>query len=272
MKLNEEIKVLAFDYDGTLVDYNRQMSLSTKQALLKLKENGYKLALASGRICTMCKDVISEVIDVNTFDYIFGGNGSEYLDVKTGDIKIMHYIDIPEMARIMKALDNTIGIPAIYNNDLMHIPYGVDKNKYLHLFKWSVNQIENIKFEDIYYTVPKVLYIFDEKDYEKALEVLNKADLDGYHFVRSRPTALEIMPDCVSKANVVDILINEFGYRREEIMSFGDEENDLPMLNNSVGVIMENAREELKKGFKYICEDVRKGGISSFLKENGFIE
>lgn len=272
MKLSERIKVLVFDYDGTLVDYEQHMSEYTKDALIKLKENGYKLALASGRTCSMCKRVVDEVIDSNTFDFIFGGNGAEYMDTNTGIIEKMHYIDIPEIVKIMKSLENTIGIPVIYNDDVMNVPSWVDIDKYSNVFKWTVNPFEKIEYKDINYTVPKVMYLFNEKDYEIVINTLHSINLDGYYLARTRPVAIEIIPNGVSKGNAIDMLIDNYGYKKEEIMSFGDEENDLPMLNKSIGVIMDNARMELKKGADYICDDVREGGIYSFLIENGFFD
>ena len=54
----------------------------------------------------------------------------------------------------------------------------------------------------------------------------------------------------------------------EEVMSFGDSDNDLPMLRGSkVAVAMGNAEDIVKENADYVCLDNNQQGVSVFLKE-----
>ena len=44
-----EYKLIALDLDGTLKNSNNEITLKTKEALLKAQEQGIKIVLASGR-------------------------------------------------------------------------------------------------------------------------------------------------------------------------------------------------------------------------------
>ncbi len=48
-----EKKVLFFDIDGTLVDFDGKLSDQTKEALYKVKASGHKIVICTGR--TKCQ-------------------------------------------------------------------------------------------------------------------------------------------------------------------------------------------------------------------------
>ena len=68
------IKIAFFDIDGTLIDpEKKRITDNTKKALLKLKENGVKICIATGRPPEKVPDFKSEGID---FDAFLTFNGS----------------------------------------------------------------------------------------------------------------------------------------------------------------------------------------------------
>ena len=69
-----KIKIAFFDIDGTLIDpEKKRITDNTKKALLKLKENGVKICIATGRPPEKVPDFKSEGID---FDAFLTFNGS----------------------------------------------------------------------------------------------------------------------------------------------------------------------------------------------------
>ncbi len=69
-----KIKIAFFDIDGTLMDpEKKRITDNTKKALLKLKENGVKICIATGRPPEKVPDFKSEGID---FDAFLTFNGS----------------------------------------------------------------------------------------------------------------------------------------------------------------------------------------------------
>ncbi|MBQ1306714.1 MAG: HAD hydrolase family protein, partial [Erysipelotrichaceae bacterium] len=96
-------------------------------------------------------------------------------------------------------------------------------------------------------------------------------DLDRYNHAFSSPYCYEITPKGVDKASGIRYLADLLHCDTRQILSFGDMENDLPMLLNSTGVIMENASDQLKKLIPLRTGSVDQEGIYAFLKKNHLI-
>ena len=62
------------------------------------------------------------------------------------------------------------------------------------------------------------------------------------------------------------------GIKREEIIAFGDAENDLEMIRFAgIGVAMGNAEEEVKKAADFVTADIDDDGIEKALKHFNLI-
>ena len=66
--------MIFFDVDGTLMDnHDYQVTPSTKKALQKLQENGYKIGIATGRAVNSLKR--TGVVDIANWDGFVCNNG-----------------------------------------------------------------------------------------------------------------------------------------------------------------------------------------------------
>ncbi|ALC83896.1 hypothetical protein AM592_22105 [Bacillus gobiensis] len=54
-------KMIFFDIDGTLLNHDKKILLSTKEAIQALKEKGHEVAIATGRAPFMFEDLYGEV-------------------------------------------------------------------------------------------------------------------------------------------------------------------------------------------------------------------
>jgi len=78
-----------------------------------------------------------------------------------------------------------------------------------------------------------------------------------------------IMNKGVSKWNGIKVLMKHYKIKRNEIVSFGDDFNDILMIKNcGTGVAMENGIEEIKKYSKFICKNNDEDGIANWIKDN----
>ena len=63
-----------------------------------------------------------------------------------------------------------------------------------------------------------------------------------------------------------------YGISKEQILIFGDGENDMEMLEYAgIGVAMGNAEEKVKQCADYVTGDTDKGGIPSALRHYGIL-
>lgn len=91
--------------------------------------------------------------------------------------------------------------------------------------------------------------------------------------VRSAPHLLEIMDKSVSKATGIEVLLKHYGYTVDEAVAFGDNYNDIEMLELiPQSVAMANAPEAIKKLAAAVTDSNEVGGIYTYLVKIGVIE
>ena len=79
---------------------------------------------------------------------------------------------------------------------------------------------------------------------------------------------IEIVRKGLNKAVGIDHIAKEMGIPRERIIAFGDEDNDLEMIDYAgVGVAMNNGISELKNIANEITLSNNEDGIGMFLQE-----
>ena len=88
---------------------------------------------------------------------------------------------------------------------------------------------------------------------------------------RSKPTYLEISPKSISKKTSLETLLN-LQYpeiKLEDVMAFGDNYNDIEMLNSvGIGVAVENAIKEVKEASDYHTDCNVDDGVALFLEDH----
>ena len=88
-------------------------------------------------------------------------------------------------------------------------------------------------------------------------------DIDALEVTSSWKNNLEIMKEGSSKGEAVKYLSHLLGIDREEIITFGDNYNDLSMIEYAgTGVAMGNAEEDVKKVASYVTDLNTESGVA----------
>lgn len=271
MNYKEEIKAVVFDFDGTLIDFNYQTTDYTKTALKRLKENNYKVCLASGRPCFLAKKAFENSFGQYDLDYIFGCNGSEMMDVKKGETTILYPLSKDDVRKIGKLINCDFLTLGIYegSNFLVNKLDFTDEIKDWMAARWLEPILFDFESNDIVRS--KVIVLNSKADRQKEDEFLKTIDLSDYSAAYSSPYCFEIAPRGVNKAKSIDGLAQILGCSNSQILAFGDMSNDLPMLLNCTGVAMENGSDEVKAKVKLHTSAVDKMGVYEFLFNNHLI-
>jgi len=78
----------------------------------------------------------------------------------------------------------------------------------------------------------------------------------------------EFMPSGIDKGTAVRVLCEKTGVDPANVMAFGDQTNDLPMLNAAGWpVAMENGEDSVKAAAKLIAPDHNLGGVGIILQK-----
>lgn len=274
---SNQIKLIATDLDGTLLNSNGEVSENSRKIIKTILQKYPNLyfVLASGRAKPAAKS-IREALNLNEYP----NSPSILLNgciVYSSDEKIMwqSYLNskiILEHIEIMKQLPNidfiySSGDDAIMFNDkwkkmaeekFQEKACVVDKEEFL----------EAVKKEERF--VNKICYLVpNQKDVELVEKTLaefqKKYNLES---ARSANIFLEYMPDNVNKGNSLKQLIKMLNIKKEEVITFGDAGNDFELLNEAGwSVAVENAVEKLRQNAKIITKSNNEDGVAKLLEK-----
>ena len=106
----------------------------------------------------------------------------------------------------------------------------------------------------------------------KDLEELLAEKVPECKVTRWSPFGVDIISKSGGKVVGIEKMLEHYGLTKEEMIAFGDGENDLEMLAFAgIGVAMGNAEEEVKAAADHVTEDIDDEGILKACKHFGLI-
>jgi hydroxymethylpyrimidine pyrophosphatase-like HAD family hydrolase len=114
----------------------------------------------------------------------------------------------------------------------------------------------------------KVMLMGPEDGIDRATAGLQADFGNELHLYRSRPTYLEIAHRSINKATALQLLIDRlFPFEMEEVLAFGDNYNDVDLLESAGwGVAVGNAKEEVKAVANEITSPGKEDGVAAVLE------
>lgn len=118
----------------------------------------------------------------------------------------------------------------------------------------------------------KILVMCEPTTCEEMERVLGEK-FPTLNVVRSAKFLLEIMDKTVSKATGIEVMLKHYGVALDEAIAFGDNYNDVEMLELiPQSVVMANAPEAVKKLAASVTDSNEDSGIYTYLVKAGVIE
>ncbi|WP_348921544.1 Cof-type HAD-IIB family hydrolase [Enterococcus rotai] len=251
-------KLFAFDIDGTLLGTDRQPLESTREALKMLRQQGHLVTIATGRSRFMAQDII---LDLDFSNYVLCNGAAAFLDHEQ---YFQNLLDQDELHRFASEVEKReIGLAYVGLDD-------VKKNNH-HRRLQMAEAMGSIDFEAPEYDVN----FQKENDVYQALAFYDDSadgmfdrEFSKFRFIRWHSESVDIVPKNGSKAATLLNLADRVGIAREDIITFGDGENDREMLREAgIGVAMGNALPHIQKEAKIVTDTNDNDGIWKALKE-----
>lgn len=256
-----QIKIIFFDIDGTLVDMQtKQISTKTTEALQRLKANGIKICIATGRSPIS----LPKFAGVD-FDAYLTFNGSYCYD-RVGTI-FSNPICTGDVQRIIQNAAG-IGRPVSVATKDRLAANGADEDlaeyySFAQLELTVAEDFETVCREEIH----QVMLGCRETDYPTILNGVEGAKITAWW-----DRAVDIIPAGGGKGMGIQKILEYYHLDRSEAMAFGDGNNDIEMLHTvGTGVAMENASDRLKAIADDICGHVAQDGVYHYCLEHGLI-
>lgn len=260
-------KLIALDIDGTLNNSNREITTKTREALIKVQQSGVKVALASGRPAPGLINQAKELMLKDYHGLLISFNGAKVVDATSGETIFEQTMKLYDAKNVLNHLkqfnvtsminkDNTLVVDNKHGN---HVQYEAEAN--------NLSLIEVSDLEDYIDFNPCKILVSGEPEYLSLVaDKIKEPFKDTLNIYFSAPHYLEIVANGIDKGNTLKNLSSRLNIQQEEMISFGDEANDLSMISYAgLGVAMGNATEKVKETANMVTLSNDEDGIAQAL-------
>lgn len=271
MKPNIDIsqfKLVISDLDGTILEAGQPIHPYTKEVLAKLPGLGIRFTLASGRSLASLRPYAEE-LKVDIPMVLANGCIIQSLD------GVIHYrttMPVEVTRKVIEITDHEGSDLVVFSDDQLFFKTMTDNIfRIFGKLKNSINVVGSwAAIEPMLDQVNKFMIIdWQSQENLKRLETIFDAELSGRaEYLRSNVNHLEVMPKGVTKATGLKQLVDGMGIRMDEIIAFGDFDNDTALLAEvGLGVAVENACDLAKQNADLIIGSCAENGPAVFLDQ-----
>lgn len=269
------IKLIASDLDGTIIDTNNQIFANNFDAITTIHNKNIPFAICTGKTYSITKDLCKQF----NAQYGIFGNGSQIINLQTGEEILRNILKKDDVIHCINiARENNLHVHLYTENEII-----TEKLMYMDLRNFEINKQSNLGLnfklvqdireyalsttDDIFKTI-----ISSEKNMnlaKKQLEecsnfsvtLINKTGQYKDCVINKDYMYLDISPKNINKSFAINYLSNYLNLKNEDILSIGDNLNDLDMVKNSgIGVAVGDAYQELKNVATYTTEKTAQNG------------
>lgn len=262
------IKMVALDLDGTLLTSDKKISERNERELKILAHQGIKIVLCTGRPINAIWKYIEQLGLTEQEDFTITFNGALVIQnpqrqvlaqqgMTKQQLELVHDfgashqlpLDVLDFNAVYQLTDLT---PSIYQQML---------NANIDFIPTAFQQLQSHPYS-------KAVIAAGADVLDQAVAQLTPEMFSHYHIVRSQPKILEFLDHDMDKAVGLKALLAHYGWTFDNLMTFGDAENDLGMLKAAkVGVVMANGLPAIKEQGNNVTLNNDQDGVAVFLEK-----
>lgn len=275
------IKLIVSDLDGTFLADNEKIHPDNLAAIQHAAEMGIHFAVASGRMAASCS-ILMRRHGIESA-HILAGNGCHIVDGPFGHTLETHYMDREAAANVMRIItSHNLEGCLCCENTLVYTSESVLAET--HPVCRSEEEDDLLRRAGLYTTIQvgkeaiskaletevfKLLCIV-RPGQERAFSAARQAvmEVEGVTVTSSWMNNFEVMPAGVDKGTALQSLASRLHVTREEILAFGDSDNDLPMLRwAGHSYAMANADPDVIREIGRTTGSNDQGGVARMVNE-----
>ena len=265
------IKLVASDLDGTIIDRDNKIAHKNFEAISKIHNMNIPFAVCTGKSYSVSKKICEQ------FNATYGifGNGTQIIDLRTGK----------ELLRNILSQKDLLFVTTLAKRFHYHIHLYTDNEiiteelKYMDLRNFIIRN-ENSSGEIKFKVVKDIInYIETNKpdvfsavittedssleSFQQLLTINNNID-NAYinkrgkyrdRIINKDYEYINVSPTHINKNEALNFLGEYLNIDKKDMMAIGDNVNDLEMVRDSgFGVAVSEAYDELKKVAKYVSK------------------
>jgi Cof subfamily protein (haloacid dehalogenase superfamily) len=257
------IKFIAADMDGSLLNDNKQLPDDFYEIFEQLKARGVMFAAASGRQYESLLETFGSIKDEMLF---ISDNGTLVMHQdKELHSSTIDQQSVKQIINNIQAIDSTYiilcgkGIAYIDTQE----PEALSEIRKYYAKVKHVDDLLSVEDDII-----KIAVLNFNGTEKHVYPVASPLFSDSLQVVVSAHVWLDFMEKSASKGTAIKIIRERFGFSYEQCMSFGDYFNDVEMLKEThFSYAMENAHPEIKKLARFIAPTNNESGVTRIIRE-----
>ncbi len=297
--MSNQIKAIMCDLDGTLLTKDRKILNETKRALIEAQEKGICLVLASSRSYFMLEEIIEELQMSKYGGLAICLNGIQVYNTQTKQMWEAHGLKNKIVQKIFDygkshhkiiSFESSAGFQFYVPTKMrfgMPFYYFAQFKRRRSLkrrinftlfgdFRFDPAQMFEIITDRSKLILPVqkcgVINIGREKAMKKMLKDMRLFFEKDANVIKISNAWADIMPLNVNKASGLSLVRDEIDFGIEDVIAFGDAENDIEMISQAkIGIAMENAMDSVKLVATDVTLDNNNNGIVHALKKYSVI-
>lgn len=255
-------KLICLDLDGTLLKNNGTVSKNTIDVITKVQNQGNEVVICTARARNFAINISKKL---NASGYVITSNGAEIYDYRNNKVIYSDGIDksiVEDIWKYCQSIGFKISL-AIEDKEYANVKF---RNGQTVIEKYSklTNDYRNIKqcmvVSDDYIKLTKYLKICIKNKNVKLSADKVILEECGYWFSLLSPIA--------NKGNGIYQLSKKLNINKENIISFGNDLNDVTMFKNSgYSIAVSNSEEQLLNLADEITLSNEEDGVAEWLKK-----
>lgn len=267
--MNDRIKMVALDLDGTSLNSNKRFSERTIAAFHKAMEEGVHIVVATGRVFDSLPKQIHEI---DGLEYVITSNGAR--TIRLADRALVYENNIPEdvVDQVISLVENKG-----YSVDAFH-----GGSAFIDSLEYEDMKINGSDFRETDYVLSTrnpVEGIFDfmreHRDHMENINIVFRdlaekermgeklRAIENATITSSFGNNYEVGGPSTSKADALEHLMAQLGIEAGQLMAIGDSPNDLEMIRLAgIGIVVANASDEMKEQADYVTASNDDDGVA----------
>lgn len=268
--MQQEIRLLALDMDGTVLDDDKHIGARTMAALRAAIARGVEVVPATGRTVAGTPE---EFMALPGLHYALGSNGATVVELATG----RHLVELPfapeqalGLCGLMSRFDCLLG--AFIGGEGYVMPCGIGEaeeymppnlRRYLRNSRQTVPDLRKVILAHPN-EVEKYTILYRDLPTRDAAWAAVAAQFPDVEITTSLGCNMELNAHGVTKGRGLAELARVLGLRPAQVMACGDSGNDLAMIEYAgLGVAMGNADPDIKAAAQYVTLDNNHDGVAA---------
>lgn len=267
-----DIRLIAMDMDGTLLNSQQKISPENAKVLRMARDQGIKLAICSGR---SPGDIAMFALENGLEDCaLLALNGTHCLESPLAAPFCNHVLDQETLDAAMAIMqDEHMAFACYAQNRVVIFPVNGETGKSF----WVAHE-EGLLAPEVLYGpaglehvlpqgVNKIICLApDEEGWQRIRKRL--IQLERLEVSTSWPLDFELMPLPYGKGTAVSELAQKMGLNASQVMTFGDYDNDIGMIEYAdYGTAMANATDCIKNAAKIVTLSNDEDGVAYAIRK-----